>query len=64
MRKGRTQTENSPNGRLCPVERIPLDAFSAQGDEDDEGGRHLFAQNNGCQSRHGQGEVGSDPSFE
>ena len=64
MRKGRTQTENSPNGRLGPIERVPLDALSAQGDEDDEGGRHLFTQNNGCQGRHGQGEVGSDPSFE
>ena len=64
MRDRGAKIEDATNGRLGAIERIPLDAFAAQGDEDDEGGRHLFAQNNGRQSRDRQGQVGSDPSFE
>ena len=56
-----TKLEDATDRRLGTVERVALDALATQGDKDDEGRRHLLAQNDGRQCRDCQGQIGSDP---
>ena len=64
MGEAGAQLEDATDGSLCPVDCVPLDAFTAQGHEHHQGGGDRFTQQDGGQAGDCQGEVGTDASGE
>ncbi len=60
MRHRGTKIEDAANGRLGSIERIALDAFTAERDEDHERGRHVLAKHDCRQSGDRQGQFRAD----
>jgi len=52
VRHVRTQIKHATDGRLGAVERVTLDAFAAERDEDHQGGRRVLAEHDGRERRN------------